>query len=140
MLNEIEDKDERDAKRKELVNYYSTGDAAADIKRQMDNVSNGVELITDVITTLQSAVTAMPNVGNVPQVIVTGAASGTPNPAWGKLFSDAVKPGMLATCGLSQSVFNKILNSCEQINFDPPGVVTELQDMLDAIKDKISAL
>ena len=140
MLNEIEDKDERDAKRKELVDYYSSGDVAADMKRQMNNISNGVELITEVITTLQSAVPAMPIPGTVPQVIVTGAAAGAPNPIWGKLFSAAVKPGMLATCGLAQYVLNKVLDSCEQINFDPPGVVTGLQAQLDAVKNQISAL
>jgi len=140
MLNRIEDKDERDAKRKELVDYYSTGDVVADIKRQMNNVSTGVELITEVITTLQSAVPAMPIPGTVPQVIVTGAASGVPNPAWGKLFSAAVKPGMLATCGLAQYVLNKVLDSCEQINFDPPGVVTGLQAQLDDVKNQISVL
>lgn len=140
MLNEIEDEDERDAKRNELVNYYSTGDVVADMKRQMNNISNGVELVTEVITTLQSAVPAMPILGTVPQVIVTGAAAGAPNPAWGKLFSAAVKPGMLATCGLAQYVLNKVLDSCEQINFDPPGVVTGLQAQLDAVKNQISAL
>lgn len=140
MLNGIGDKDERDAKRKELVDYYSTGDVVADIKRQMNNVSTGVELITEVITTLQSAVPAMPIPGTVPQVIVTGAASGVPNPAWGKLFSAAVKPGMLATCGLAQYVLNKVLDSCEQINFDPPGVVTGLQAQLDDVKNQISVL
>lgn len=140
MLNKIEDKDERAAKRQELVDYYSTGDVAADMKRQMNNISDGAELITEVITTLQSAIPAMPIPGTVPQVIVTGAATGVPNPAWGKLFSAAVKPGMLATCGLAQYVFNKVIDSCQQINFDPPGVVTGLQAQLDAVKNQISAL
>lgn len=140
MLNQIEDPEERAAKRKELVDYYTNGDAGEGLQREMDNVADGAQIVTDVISSLQQAVTAVLPPGTTPQVLVVGQATGSPNPAWGKLFSAAIKPGLLASCSLAEYVLKKVNASCQSISFDPPAVITALEVQLKSVKGQIDGL
>lgn len=140
MLDQIEDEDERKAKTEELTKYYSEGDTAEGMQREMDTIEDGVTTIQSMLTNLQSSVAALPAAGITPQVIVTGAAAGAPNPAWPKLLNAAVKGSMLATVDAALYIYRRVLAACKQINFDPPGVVTALEAQIKSVQTTINAL
>lgn len=139
-LEKIPDEAERKAKRQEFVDYYSSGDTARDLHKEIDNVLNSADVIQSFIKNMQSSVSAALAPGTTPQVLVIGQATGSPNPAWGKLFTAALKGGWLANCDLADFVYSKILDSCATISFNPPGVLTALKSQLDALRNSISAL
>lgn len=139
-LEKIPNEAEREAKRQEFVDYYSSGDAAKGLQQEMDNISNSANVMQSFIKNMQSSVSAALAPGTTPQVLVVGQATGTPNPAWGKLFTAALKGGWLVNCDLADFVYSKILESCATISFNPPGVLTALKSQLDALRNSISAL
>lgn len=139
-LEKITDDAEREAKRQEFVDYYSSGDAAKGLQQEMNNISNSANVMQSFIKNMQSSVSAALAPGTTPQVLVVGQATGAPNPAWGKLFTAALKGGWLANCDLADFVYSKILESCATISFNPPGVLTALKSQLDVLRNSISVL
>jgi len=139
-LEKITDDAEREAKRQEFVDYYSSGDAAKGLQQEMNNISNSANVMQFFIKNMQSSVSAALAPGTTPQVLVVGQATGAPNPAWGKLFTAALKGGWLANCDLADFVYSKILESCATISFNPPGVLTALKSQLDVLRNSISVL
>ena len=139
-LEKIPDEAEREVKRQEFVDYYSSGDAAKGLLQEMNNISNSADVIQSFIKNMQSSVSAALAPGTTPQVLVVGQATGTPNPAWGKLFTAALKGGWLANCDLADFVYSKILESCTTISFNPPGVLTALKSQIDMLRNSISVL
>lgn len=140
MLNKIEDPEERAAKRKELVDFYSTGDTGADLQRNINAISNGTQQVTDMLMSLQQAAMAVNPVATTPQVLVVGQATGSPNPAWLKLFSAVIKPTLLVSCTLAESLLQTVNASCQSIEFEPPGVITALDAQLKSVRQQINAL
>lgn len=140
MLSEITDEEERKKKTQELVNYYSSGDSLASMQDKMDSISNGVELLNNIIIQLQTAVTTVLIPPTVPQVLVVGQATGAPNPSWLKVFTAAIKPSLLVGCESAEYIYQQIIISCNSIGFEPPSVVTAVENQIKAIKQQINAL
>lgn len=139
-LAKIPDKAERDAKRQEFIDYYSTGDTARGLQQEIDTITSGANVIQSFIQNTQSSVSAALLPTTTPQVLVIGQATGSPNPAWAKLFTSALKGSWLGTCDLADFIYDKVLQSCATISFDPPSVLTALKSLIDVLRNTIKAL
>jgi len=140
VLNSIEDADERMQKRNQLFSYYTTGDAASAINKEISNIEDSYDIIQQSCTYLTTAVSVIPTTAAVPQVIVTGTAVGAPNPAWVSLFDNAMKPGLLVSCKFLKFIYNQIIKSCETISFTPTPQITALQVLIQSTETSINAL
>lgn len=140
MLNNIQDEKEKEEKIKELVDYYSNGDAGKTLQREIGNVSDGVQIITDIISSLNQSISSITAPATTPQVLVVGQATGTPNPAWGKAFSASIKPILLSSYYVAEYLYDKVNDSCESISFSPPSAITALKVKLDSLKTSILSL
>ena len=139
-LSLIKDEDERRAKYEEYVEYYSSGDAALEIRKEIASIQANASSVEVFVNSLTAAVSAVVLPTQVPQLIVVGQATATINPAYYKAFIAPMKSTWLAMVAMAQLSFGRIVESCDTIAFTSPDVLTGLESQLQGLRKTIEAL
>lgn len=140
VLGSIENAEDREAKRNELIEFFKTGDGSAEIQEKINLINDLYDTTDAALTSVATTPPLVVALKAVPAVLVVGQATGTPNPGFGSSLCSAFKGIVQAVASLAEGQIKTIAYYCASIGFDSTSAVTTLNTKLTAAKSAADTL
>ena len=140
VLGSIENAEDREAKRNELIEFFKTGDGSAEIQEKINLINDLYDTTNDALTSVATTPPLVVALKAVPAVLVVGQATGSPNPGFGSSLCSAFKGIVKAVASLAEGQIKTIAYYCASIGFDSTSAVTTLNTKLTAAKSAADTL
>lgn len=128
-LNEIEDEEAREEKRKSLESYYTDGKGKSMVQTEIANIKANFASARSCVESVAKAATTSTASNLIPSVITVGSASSAPNPAYTAIENATKKAQLQATLNSAAKAFTDLIQSAITIAFPLPGVILNLIEL-----------
>lgn len=125
-LQEIEDEEAREEKRKSLESYYIEGKGKSMVQTEIANIKANFASAKSCVESVAKAAVSSTASNAIPSVITVGTASSAPNPAYALIENSTKKAQLQATLNSAAKAFTDLIQSAITIAFPLPGVILSL--------------
>lgn len=119
------------------VDYYINGTGSEGFDNMISEVEESFESIQKGIDDLTTSATETTASNSVPQTLVVGQATGSPNPAYATIDNAQKKHVMLTTLRFLEEKAGNMKKTCATLKYPLPSSAESLIDGLSTLKDLI---